>query len=142
MASRDQRDVHAIALSGLSIANRFRSLRKPIAVPCAHDGKRFCCRKHRAMTAARVVGMTVGNQRARHRPNRVNVEITRRAIEPVRRWTENGFRLDQCAAYLIRIRIERQKREAGQPMLAHIIAGDMRQRAFDQRADSGVHMRG
>jgi hypothetical protein len=37
-----------------------------------------------AVAGAGVVGMAVGDQRARHRPDRIDEEIARRAIKPFR----------------------------------------------------------
>ena len=61
-----------------------------VAVARRHDLQRLGGGQHRAMPGARVVAVTVGDQRARHRPRRVDMEIARRTIEAGRRRGEQG----------------------------------------------------
>ncbi len=46
-----------------------------------HDGERLFGRKDFAMARARVIGMAMGDERARHRPQRIDIEIASLAIE-------------------------------------------------------------
>ena len=92
MAGGHQRDLDAVALDRLAVAHGFCRAGEILAIARGHDREGLRRRHHRAVAGARVVGMAVGDHRARHRPHRIDVEIARRAIEPGRGGTENAFR--------------------------------------------------
>ena len=54
------------------------------AVAQRHDVERLARRQHRPMARAGVVGMSVRDKRAVHRPDRIDEEIAGRAIKPFR----------------------------------------------------------
>ena len=64
-------------------------IKEPQAVAFAHDVQGLRRRQHRPVAGAGVVGVAVGDHRARHRTHRVDVEVAGRAIEPL------GLRAEQ-----------------------------------------------
>jgi hypothetical protein len=50
-----------------------------------HDRERLACREHMTMTGARVIGMSMRDQCARDRTERIDVEVPGGAVEACRR---------------------------------------------------------
>ena len=56
-----------------------------------HDGQCLGGGKHMAMTFARMIGMTMGNNCPVHSAYRVDIKITQGAIEPGGCWVQKLF---------------------------------------------------
>ena len=65
----------------LPVADRLNRAREVRAVAQAHQIDGLLCGQHRAMAGPRVVGVAMGDERAGHRPDRVDVKATARAIK-------------------------------------------------------------
>ena len=74
---------------GLAQPGRLRRAGEIGAVAHRHDGERLGGRHDGAVAGAGMVGMTVRDEGARHRPQRVEMEIAERAIQPLRRLGED-----------------------------------------------------
>jgi predicted TPR repeat methyltransferase len=73
--------VHAAETNRLAIGGELPRAAKILAIAQRHDGERLARGEDRAMAAARMIGMGVGDERARHRPHGVHVKIARRAVK-------------------------------------------------------------
>jgi len=88
MAGGHEGDIDIAEPQRLAISDRMPRL---LAIAHAHDRERFGRRPNRAMPAARMIGMTVRHQRARHRFRRVHPGIGGGNIDPL------GPRFDPAA---------------------------------------------
>ncbi len=83
MPRRHEAQADAADTQHFAIGRGLGAAGEALAIARCHDGQRFRRRQHRPVAAAGVVGMAVGDDGARHRPHRVDVEIARRAVEPL-----------------------------------------------------------
>ena len=83
MPGRMQGHVDAAEPQGLAIGQSLRRAGEVLAHAKPHDIQRLLCRQHRAMAGARVIGMAVGDDGARDRTRRIDMEIAGRATKPL-----------------------------------------------------------
>ncbi len=102
----------------LTIGDRLGRAGEARSVASLHDLQRFHGCQHRAVAGASVIGMAVGDQRARDRPRRVDMEVAGRAIKAGGRGAEQVFRahrrtIGACRRRVSRVRTACVRRIAG-----------------------------
>ena len=93
MACWMETDGNAVYLHLLAECHRLFAAAEILAITDAHYIQRLARGQHRAMAGAGVVGMTVGDERPRHRADGIDIKITRRAIKALGRGIQQLFRL-------------------------------------------------
>lgn len=91
MTGRQERDIHPVH-AGLLAVSYCLALACILSEPASHDGECSRRRQHSAVTRTRVVCMPVRDQCPACWANRVDQEISGRAIEPIRRDAQPLFR--------------------------------------------------
>jgi len=73
--------VHAAETDRFAISGDLPRAAKILSVPQRHDGQRLARGQNGAMPPARVIGMGVSDERARHGAHGIDVKIARRAVK-------------------------------------------------------------
>src|SRR5690606_34756268 len=81
-------DGHAADGTGLAQAGFLGGAGETAAIADRHDVQRLAGGEHGAVAGTGVVRVTVGDERARHRPDRVDVEVPLGTPEPFRAETQ------------------------------------------------------
>ena len=88
MARRDEAHAHIADADRLAIGCNLRRPRVILTIAQGHDVEGLGRGEHMGMAGPGVIGMAVGDERARYRTQRIDVKIPRRAIKPLRRQGE------------------------------------------------------
>src|SRR5260221_6116940 len=83
MTGRREADRDIAEADRLAIAQRLQRAARFLAKPALHDGERLGCGQDAAGVGPGGITMTMGDDRARHRAGRIDVENPRRAIQPL-----------------------------------------------------------
>ena len=94
VAGGDQGHLDAIVGERLAIGRGLALAGEVLSVAGRHDRQGLGRGGHGAMARAGVVGVAMGDHGPVHGADRVDVEVSRRAVEAVRSGTEKVFRLD------------------------------------------------
>ncbi len=81
VARRRQGNFHGVSRHGLAISQGAGLSGEIITVSDGHDRQGFGGRHDQAVAGARMIRVAVGDDRAIHRPDRVDVEVARRTVE-------------------------------------------------------------
>ncbi len=84
MACGEKRDLDAVDVHPFADFGFLPRLAEPFAEAQGHDGQGLAAGHHRAVAGPGVIGMRMGDERARNRAHRIDVEIAGRAIEAFR----------------------------------------------------------
>ena len=92
MSGRHQGQRHIPERDPLAVARRLQAAAGQLAIAPAHDRDRAFGREHMRVAGTGVVAVPVGDHRARHRLQGIDVEIAGLAIEPGRGLAQPSFR--------------------------------------------------
>lgn len=81
MTGRNEGDTHPAYFGSLSIAARLAVATEILAISLGHDGQGQGRGKDGPMSSPGMIGMTMGDSCTRHGPDRVDVEVTRWAVQ-------------------------------------------------------------
>ena len=96
MACRNQGDGHIVARHSPAVGGRLGRNRKVSAIAFRHDRQGLRRRQHRAVPGPGVIGMAMGDDRTVYRAHRINIEVARRAIEPLGSGAKKVLRAYHC----------------------------------------------
>ena len=92
MACRMEADPHAALCQALAEGYGLFARAEALAEADPHDVQRLARRQNMVMAGAGMVGMRMRDERPRHGPQRVDIEVPGRAIEAFRARMQQGFR--------------------------------------------------
>src|SRR6516225_9287752 len=91
MTRRHQSQAHFADQQDLAAGERLQDAARPLAIARLHDRDRLGRRQHLLVAGASVVAVPMGDDGARPRPRRIDVEVARLAVEPGRRRHDPGL---------------------------------------------------
>ena len=103
MPRRDEADIDRADRRHRARHRLLPALRKALAIAQGHDRQRLARRQDGAVSRPRMVGMAMGDQRPRHRANRIDMNVSQRAIEAGRR-RDQQLRRAHCLVWCMGVR--------------------------------------